>query len=147
MYEIKSIPKVASIIKRRRATVWKWINRFNQIGRPGFSQESVDLLRTWRQSIVSLIQSVKASRLLSQLVKQRIVQVICHFACRFPAHDDVDERTSIVFLLVLVTVGECRDPEILLDSVPNGHEYWFHSIKCSMHPEACCQHPPVRGAF
>lgn len=35
MLEIKSIPKVASIIKRRRDTVWKWIKRFNQRGLAG----------------------------------------------------------------------------------------------------------------
>ena len=35
MYEVKSIPKVAAIIKRRRDTVWKWIKRFNQKGLAG----------------------------------------------------------------------------------------------------------------
>ena len=35
MHEVKSIPKVAAIIKRRRDTAWKWIKRFNQKGLAG----------------------------------------------------------------------------------------------------------------
>ncbi|MEX2683259.1 MAG: helix-turn-helix domain-containing protein [Candidatus Sigynarchaeota archaeon] len=35
MYEVKSIPKVAASIKRRRDTAWKWIKRFNQKGLSG----------------------------------------------------------------------------------------------------------------